>query len=236
MEIVTGRIVETRQDGFTVAVAYNNIDRMLTRQYDEVQIGLQDSRSITPDQRRKAYALMGEIAAYTGYTPEEAKLTLKHEFVQKHMEALQKELFSLSDCDMTTAREFISYLIDFCLTFNVPTHQPLADLCDDVERYVYACLMHKRCAVCGHKAELHHVDRIGMGNDRTKVIHIGRRCLPLCRVHHAEVDQIGDDALCGKYHIAPVLIDSRVVKTYKLHTKRVERDAEQNPEGEHLHV
>ena len=136
MEIVSGKIVEVRQDGFTVAVPYGNIDRMLTRRYDEVQIGLPDGRSITPEQRRKAYALMGEIAAYTGYTPEEAKLTLKHEFVQKHMEVLQKELFSLADCDVTTAREFIGYLIDFCLTFNVPTHQPLADLCDDVERYV----------------------------------------------------------------------------------------------------
>ena len=113
MEIVSGKIVEVRQDGFTVAVPYDNIDRMLTRQYDEVQIGLPDGRLITPEQRRKSYALMGEIAAYTGYTPEEAKLTLKHEFVQKHMEALQKELFSLADCDVTTAREFIGYLIDF---------------------------------------------------------------------------------------------------------------------------
>ena len=54
MEIVSGRIVEVRQDGFTVAVPYGNIDRMLTRRYDEVQIGLPDGRSITPEQRRKA--------------------------------------------------------------------------------------------------------------------------------------------------------------------------------------
>ena len=63
MEIVSGKIVEVRPDGFTVAVPYGNIDRMLTRRYDEVQIGLPDGRSITPEQRRKAYALMGEIAA-----------------------------------------------------------------------------------------------------------------------------------------------------------------------------
>ena len=44
MEIVSGRIVEVRQDGFTVAVPYDNIDRMLTRRYDEVQIGLPDGR------------------------------------------------------------------------------------------------------------------------------------------------------------------------------------------------
>lgn len=236
MEIVDGKIIDVRQDGFTAFVPYDNIRRLCVRQYDSIQVGLPDGRSITPEQRRKAYALMGEIAAYTGYTPEEAKLTLKHEFVQKHMEALQKELFSLSNCDMTTAREFISYLIDFCLTFSVPTHQPLVALCDDLERYIYACLLCKKCCVCGKRAELHHVDRIGMGNDRTKVTHIGRRCLPLCREHHMEIDQIGDEALCARYHVEPVKIDARIVKTYKLHTKRVDRDAEQNPEGEHLHV
>ena len=236
MEIVDGKIIDVQQDGFTAFIPYENIRRLCVRQYDSIQVGLPDGRAITPDQRRKAYALMGEIAAYTGYTPEEAKLTLKHEFVQNHMEALQKELFSLSDCDVTTAREFISYLIDFCLTFNVPTHQPLADLCDDVERYVYACLMHKRCAVCGNKAELHHLDRIGMGNDRTKVNHIGRLSLPLCRMHHMEAHQNGDVALCARYHLEPVKIDARIARTYKLHTKRVDRDAEQNPEGEHLHV
>ena len=112
----------------------------------------------------------------------------------------------------------------------------LWQMCDDLERYIYACLLCKTCCVCGKRAELHHVDRIGMGNDRTKVNHIGRRCLPLCREHHMEVDQIGDEALCARYHVEPVKIDARIAKTYKLHTKRVDRDAKQNPEGEHLHV
>lgn len=216
MEIVKGTIIDVRPDGFTAYIPYSNIDRLLTRKYDEVQVGLPDGRTITPEQRRKAFALVGEIAGYTGYTKDEAHLTLKHEFVNRHLDALQKELFSLSDCDITTAREYISYLIEFCLAFGVPTHQPLADLCDDIERYVYACLMHKRCAVCGKKAELHHVDRIGMGNDRKRVEHIRRLCLPLCREHHMETHQIGDDAFCARYHITPVKIDERIVKVYRL--------------------
>lgn len=216
MEIIEGRIISVRQDGFTAFVPYDNIRRMCIRQYDSIQVGLPDARTITPQQRRKAFALIGEIAEYTGYTKDQAHLTLKHEFIANHLEALQKELFSLSDCDVTTAREYISYLIDFCLKFDVPTHQPLADLCDDLERYIYACLLCKKCCVCGKRAELHHVDRIGMGNDRTKVNHIGRRCLPLCRTHHMEVDQIGDEALCERYHVEPVKIDERIAITYKL--------------------
>jgi hypothetical protein len=220
MEIITGKIVDVQPGFVTIRASYDNIDRLLLRQYSEVQVGLEDGRKVTPEQRRKAFALVGEIAAWSGYERDEAHLTLKHDFIANHLDQLQKELFSMSDCDVTTAKEYITYLIDFCLTFDVPTHVPLVDLCDDIERYVYSCLIHKKCAVCGKKAELHHVDRVGMGNNRNEIQHEGRRCLPLCQEHHMEVDQIGDEALCRRYHLSPVLIDARVIKTYRLRTKK----------------
>lgn len=225
MEIISGKIVDVQPGWITIRAPYDNIDRLLTRQYSEVQLGLADGRKITPEQRRKAFALVGEIAAWSGYERDEAHLTLKHDFIQNHLDQLQRELFSMSDCDVTTAREYINYLIDFCLTFDVPTKVPLVDLCDDVERYVYACLIHKKCAVCGKKAELHHVDRVGMGNDRNEIVHEGRRCLPLCGGvggHHTEVDHLGDEAFCDRYHLKPVLIDARIIKTYRLRGKKDE--------------
>lgn len=224
MEIIGGRIVEAGPGYIVIRAPYDNAQRMIRREYEEVQIGLVDGRRITPEQRRKAFALVGEIAAYTGYERDEAHLTLKHEFISKHLDQLQKELFSLSDCDVTTAKEYISYLIDFCLTFDVPTKVPLTELCDDVERYVYACLIHKKCCVCGKKAELHHVDRVGMGNNRNEIVHEGRRCLPLCREHHTEVDHLGDVRLCERYHVTPVKIDERIIKTYRLRTKEGRRN------------
>jgi hypothetical protein len=224
MEIIGGRIVEAGPGYIVVRAPYDNAQRMIRREYEEVQIGLVDGRRITPEQRRKAFALVGEIAAYTGYERDEAHLTLKHEFMNKHLDQLQKELFSLSDCDVTTAREYISYLIDFCLTFDVPTKVPLTELCDDVEIYVYACLIHKKCCVCGKKAELHHVDRVGMGNNRNEIVHEGRWALPLCREHHTEVDHLGDGRLCERYHVTPVKIDERIIKTYRLRTKGAEKN------------
>ena len=223
MEIIGGKIVDVQPGYITIRAPYDNIDRLITRRYDTVQIGLEDGRKLSPEQRRKAFALVGEIAAWSGYERDEAHLTLKHQFIQNHLDQLQRELFSLADCDVTTAREYITYLIDFCLTFDVPTHVPLVDLCDDIERYVYSCLIHKKCAVCGKKAELHHVDRVGMGNNRNEIVHEGRRCLPLCGGvggHHTEVDHLGDAAFCDKYHIKPVLIDARIIKTYRLRTKK----------------
>lgn len=225
MEIVNGRIVDVQPGWITIRAPYDNIDRLITRKYDEVQVGLTDGRKITPEQRRKAFALVGEIAAWSGYETDEAHLTLKHQFVQQHLEQLQKELFSLSDCDITTAKEYISYLIEFCLTFDVPTKQPLVELCDDVERYVYACLIHKKCCVCGKKPDLHHVDRVGMGNNRNEIHHEGRRCLPLCREHHIQVDHYGDTRFCERYHVKPVKIDARIIRTYRLRSKEKENGA-----------
>lgn len=224
MEIISGKIVDVQPGYIVIRASYDNIDRMIKRRYDEVQIGLPDGRRITPEQRRKAFALVGEIAAYTGYERDEAHLTLKHEFMNRHLDQLQKELFSLSDCDITTAREYISYLIDFCLTFDVPTKVPLAEMCEDIRRYVYSCLINKKCCVCGKKAELHHVDRVGMGNNRNEIVHEGRECLPLCREHHTEIDHLGDERMCEKYHVVPVEIDERIIKTYRLRTKEAAKN------------
>lgn len=179
---------------------------------DDVDVIWRDMRRISPEQRRKAYALMGEIAAWSGDTPENVKAALKMDFRLKALEAMEKRLFSLSDCDMTTARLFITYLIDFMLENDVPSSRPLAEYADDVERYVYACLIHKKCAVCGRKAELHHVDRVCMGRDRREICHIGMQALPLCREHHQEAHQHGDATLLEKYHLAAVAIDERIAK------------------------
>ena len=212
--IARGRITGASPNGLTISVPYD--PRFVTQQWDEVQVDIPDGRTISPDQRRKAYALMGEIAAWAGMAQDEVKLTAKHEFVQRHLEGLHRELFSLADCDVTTARLFISYLIDFVLEFDVPLRMPLLDVCDDIPKAVYACLMHKKCIVCGQKTELHHVDRVGMGGDRHDMCHIGMECLPLCRTHHTEAHDHGDAALMEKYHIVPVTIDKKIAQLYRL--------------------
>lgn len=183
---------------------------------EHVTVLWQDARRISPEQRRKAYALMGEIAAWSGDTPEHVKGALKVDFRAKTMEGMQKQLFSLSDCDMTTARDFISFVIDFMLEYDVPSSRPLTEYAEDIEAYVYACAMHKKCAVCGRHAELHHVDRIGMGGNRNEMCHIGMHALPLCRAHHQEAHQHGDQRLLDKYHLTPVIIDEPIARRYRL--------------------
>lgn len=219
MEIAPGKIVDVVNGGLVVFVPYGDMEKIIKRQYNEVQVGLPDGRRISPEQRRKAYALMGEIAEAVGYEKDEIKDVMKHDFVSNHLQQLEKELFSLSDCDVTTAKEYISYLIDFILRNDIPTHVPLIELADDIDRYVYACLIRKKCCICGQKADFHHVDAVGMGNDRNEVQHIGRKCLPLCRAHHVEIHTIGTTEFCNRYHIRPQICDEKIAKAYRLRSK-----------------
>lgn len=223
MEIVSGNVVDISPDGYIIArAALPNIDRALIRHYDKIQIGLPDGRTISPDQRRKAYALMREIAEWMGDLPEYVKRLMKMEFMVTRMQALEKHIFSLSDCDMTTAREFITYLIDFIIEHDVPTQTPLIELCEDIGRYVYACLMHKKCAVCGsNHVDLHHTQAVGAGRDRDEIFQIGMPVLPLCREHHMESHNIGQKSFMEKYHLKPIGLTVEIGKVYGLTKKNL---------------
>ena len=183
---------------------------------DDVMVIWQDRRGITPEQRRKAWALMTEIAAFQGQSKEDTYAEQRSAFTLKHLETLQDGLFHLSTATVTTARAFITMLVEIIIEYGIPTKEPLYGLCDDIERYVYACLVNKKCAVCGKKTELHHVQAVGMGRNRREIDHIGMQALPLCREHHEEAHRIGNPAFLERYHLVSIPIDERIAKKYGL--------------------
>ena len=199
--ILVGSVVGETDRGINIFVPFpERIDKLYDC-HSTVGVEFVDKRRISAKQRRKTYVLISYIAAWWGYTPVEAmKEMLKLMFVGE-AETFRRT-FSLSDCDMTTARLFITYLIDFCLLHGVDVGEPL--------------YMNKRCAVCGRKAELHHVDAVGMGRNRKEICHIGMRALPLCREHHTEIHSIGQEAFLRRYFLEPVKIDERIADVYRL--------------------
>ena len=216
--ILVGSVVGETDRGINIFVPFPELIDKLYGCHESVGVEFVDKRRISTQQRKKAYVLISYIAAWWGYTPLEAmKEMLKLMFVGE-AETLRRT-FSLSDCDMTTARLFITYLIDFCILHGVDVGEPLYQLSEDIPRYVWACLMNKRCAVCGRKAELHHVDAVGMGRNRKEICHIGMRALPLCREHHTEIHSIGQEDFLRRYIIEPVKIDERIADVYRLRKK-----------------
>jgi hypothetical protein len=224
-EHALGRIVDIDEGGVaTIKATLPNLYHAIDRKYNDVEIILPDGRRISPEQRRKCYALLGEIAEFVdGYrnaeTLADAKQMMKWDFVLKRMEEQERRLFSLANCDMSTAREFITYLIEFIIKNDIPTKIPLIDQAEDVGRYIYACMVNKKCCVCGKPADLHHVQSVGSQGYRDKINHIGMDALPLCREHHTESHSKGQMDFIKCYHLQPIKIDKKIAKIYKLNTK-----------------
>ena len=224
-EHTIGRIVDIKENGEAVIhAALPNLNHALDRLYDKVEIILPDGRRITAKQRAKIYSLIGEIAEFvSGFrnaeTIEDAKKDMKWDFVLRRMESHERQLFSLSNCDVTTAKEFITFLVEFIIKENIPTKVSLLEQAEDIGRYVYFCLVNKKCVLCGKRADLHHVDAVGMGNDRDEVIHIGREALPLCREHHTLLHSMGNKRFMETYHLQAVEIDKKIAKVYGLNAK-----------------
>lgn len=222
MEIVSGKIVgyDERTEQLLIRAPYGNYDRMAKRQYETVEIGLQDGRQISPAQRALANILIREIADWCGDLPEYMRRTMKMAFISTLHENIERNLFSLSDCDMTTARGFITYLIEFIILHEVPTKEPLTKRCEDIGKLVYFCLMNKRCCITHKRAglELHHVDAVGMGRSRNEITHIGMRALPLGAQYHEEAHIMGNTEFMDKYHLEPVAITKEIAKVHRLKT------------------
>ena len=175
------------------------------KKIQSAELRLDDGRFISALQRKKAYATIRDIALYTGYPPEECKELMKYNY----MISTGRPYFSLSDCTMDEARQFIDYVLDFSIEEGIPLSEPGVMRADDVGKYLYSCIKHKKCAVCGRDGEIHHVDAIGMGRDRKTVDDTGCRKICLCRNHHIIAHAKGMRAFEAMYHVYGLRLDEQ---------------------------
>lgn len=209
--MLKGKVVGLSEDGTATIKAQVPLAQFLHREVKEVYVDMIDSRPLSDKQRRMCYALVKAIADWSGSGTEEVKEAFKR------VDTLSDKIFSLSNAPMSLVAEFQRFLVAFILTHDVPTKRPLREYVDDIEAYTYLCLVRRKCAVCGRRAELHHIDAVGMGNDRTEVQHEGREVMSLCREHHTELHTVGKSEFMTKYHLdGGVPCDRTIMKIYGL--------------------
>lgn len=222
IDTVRGKIVnyDERRGVVVIEAPYSDFVTMCRREYKDVTITMIDSRPLSDKQRRSCYAMIREIAEWSGHSAESIKGFAKLSFWRDELFQTAETLFSLSDAPMSIVAAFQGWLARFIVENDVPTRKPLLDYVDDINDYVYACLVNKKCPVCGAKADLHHVDAVGMGRNRTEIIHEGLEVLPLCREHHTEIHTIGKAAFFGKYHLnGGIIADKTICRIYGLRKK-----------------
>lgn len=216
---ITAKIL--KYDGCQLLVVPDeSISRELSQKgIETVEIRLNDGRRISNEQRKKIFAIIRDIALWNGDEPEALRPFLTLDFAIKNN---LEDLFSLSDVDMTTAKEFITYLIEFCFYHNIPTKDTLLNQTDDIGKYLYQCLEHRKCAICNAPAEVHHVDRVGMGRDREHIVHVGLKAIALCR-HHHDMAHIDEKGLFEQFYIYGIKLDKYLCQRLRLRHKKKQR-------------
>jgi len=172
------------------------------KQGDVVELGFEDGRAITAKQRAKCYAIFGEVDDWNGNDDVElTKRQLKNRFCNKNQIATR---FSLSDCSMTVANRFITFLIDFCMDMDVPFGSKTLDQIQGQYGWERICLRYKKCSVCGKYADIAHVHAVGIGRNRDNINNVGNRVMPLCRVHHNKQHAVGIKSFMKEYQVKGV--------------------------------
>lgn len=211
--IVYGKVRNVGCDAYGssyVCVAIDNrvADTIKNKQIKDIELRMDDGRHITVEQRKKIYATINDIAFYLGYLPEELKEEMKYYFVvkTKREDCIKGEsIFSLSDCSVDLARDFINFILTFAIENDVPLSDFAINRTDDIDYYLYICLKHKRCCICGKPGEIHHVDTIGMGNNRKLVDDSSYRKMCLCRMHHTVAHTRGIEDFEKMYKVYGVI-------------------------------
>lgn len=168
----------------------------------KAEMRFDDGRIISIEQRKKAYATIRDIADYTGYLPEEQKEWLKYLYIQKTGD----DYISLSDCSMDQAREFINVILEYAIESGIQLSEQAINRTDDIGKYLYFCIKHKKCAICGQAGEIHHEDAIGMGNDRKTIDDSNHKKICLCRKHHTIAHQMGVDRFTKMYKVYGIIV------------------------------
>lgn len=206
---IFGKVVGIKGETITLEVDDTSAIRRIITLSDGAQptleVNIRDEREISPEQRKFVYALIRDIANWSGHFPDEIKNYAKFEF-----EEITELEISLSDCSREEATEFINYLLKFVITNKVPLPKGIKVLDENLSYYLYLCLINRACAVCGKSgADIdHYNEAVGMGRNRKTIDQSQMTFCALCRTHHQERHQIGARAFSEKYHVDGIRLNS----------------------------
>lgn len=209
--LTQGKILKVEGNNIIIGTELETPELLETQEVKTCEVRFDDGRSISALQRRKAYATIRDIADWCGDYSESVKEILKYDMLSE----TGGEYFSLGNCSMSQASEYITYLINFCVKNDVPCRESLLNRCEDIGKYLYTCVAFRRCAICGRRADIHEVEHVGIGNNRNRIKHLGQMVLPICRMHHREVHDIGEDTFENYYHVYPIRLDEHLCEAIK---------------------
>lgn len=223
IDTVKGRIVgyDERAGDILIRARYEDHFTLCKREYKACLVQLVDNRPLSDKQRKACYALLREISNYTGMGADPTKEWMKLKFIAEDLNETADKIFSLSNAPMSLVCAFQRFLVRFILDWDIPCSLPLLNFVDDLQDYIYSCLIAKKCCITGKPAQLHHIDRVGMGRDRDDILHEGMEALPLCAEKHQEAHTMLDQEFFDRYHLpGGIILDKTLCRIWRLKARK----------------
>lgn len=192
-----------------------NIERLQTVFYGHkgdrtCELFIKDPRGFSTQQRAYFFALVGDIYQFTGQPPEDLKELLYWRF-----EMISGKGISLSNGSDSTKDDvtlLINIALDLAFELNVSLSGKIPIPDRNLDYFLYKCITCRKCAICGQKADIHHVNAVGMGSNRKKVDNSWREFMALCRKHHQLIHTIGLTAFKEKYKVYGITLNAETIK------------------------
>lgn len=181
-----------------------------------VEIKVEDGRLVSPDQRKKIFAMLRDMAIFTGYDVRDMEQWMKYYYYAQ----TGSEAFSMADCSMDTANKFLTFILDFCFANDIPFKTKTWDQIPTDYHLAVQCLRYRKCVICGQPhSDIDHFTPVGRRN-RALVDHRKLYFECLCRKHHTERHQLGAKSFIEKYHIKPVRLSEDDLISLNIMTRK----------------
>ena len=204
-----------------VEKVYPGLKQQLEERLNHFPIKVIPVKKLSQAQNGLIHVLIKQFGEEIGYTLIEIKELMKEQFAI----STDRMDFSTARCDMETANEFISFIIEQAMELGINLYilgkhdnryRHILEIDNITQRYVIACLKNKTCAICGRsEADLHHYNSVASIGGCEFDDGLKTPFLPLCRLHHSEFHAIGKTDFENKYHIQGIWLNEQLVKELK---------------------
>ena len=198
-----------------------NIERLKTvfETSDNIEglIIFKDKRALSDKQRKLYRALLNNIYEWSGEPTDFLHEWFKEIYFLDKGEKISTANHSTnSKSDMN---ELLDIVIDFIFEWNVPLKKGYELLPKNESWYLYRCCKHRKCAVCGKHADIHHFEAIGKQSKKL-ADHRKHTYVALCRKHHNEIHENTNEEFLNKYKIASIKLNEETLIKLGVMTKK----------------
>ena len=205
-----------------VEKVYPGIKEKLEEYLNHFPIKVIPVKKLSQAQNGLIHVLLKQFGDEIGYTLIEIKELMKEQFAI----STDRLDFSTAKCDMETANNFISFIIEQALELGInlyilgkhdKRYKHILEIDNITQRYVIACLRKKVCCICGkvhneyNTVDLHHYNNVNTIGGMDQDDGLKTPFMSLCREHHNLFHNKGKRHFEDLYHIEGVWLNPQLV-------------------------